>query len=171
MHTERILPMPPERILLEVLRNLMIRKIDQQWQDHLLSIDHLRAEIQLRSVGQKDPLLEFKHEAFHLFESFSKKVKLEIARDLFKFEIVQPQRSRVEETSSQLQMDTHRSFLPEQEEILETKEESTETTSEEPSKPSPIVSAAPKIERNAACPCGSGKKYKKCCGALVSEKI
>lgn len=75
-------------IVQEVLRNLMIRKIDQLWIEHLLSIDHLRTDVHMRTVGQKDPLLEFKHESFSLFEAFSHRLRLEIARDLFRFEIL-----------------------------------------------------------------------------------
>ncbi len=75
----------PNSILNEVLRNIFIRRIDKYWQEHLLHIDHLRTEVHLRTVGQKDPLLEFKHEAFALFDSFSMKIKSEIALALFKF--------------------------------------------------------------------------------------
>jgi preprotein translocase subunit SecA len=81
----------PERlhnILQEVLRNLMTRRIDNLWQEHLLAIDHLRSDVHMRTVGQKDPLLEFKHESFNLFQAFSEKLKLEIMRDLFRFEMI-----------------------------------------------------------------------------------
>jgi preprotein translocase subunit SecA len=81
-------PMQPEEILKEVIRSLLIRNIDRLWQDHLLHIDHLRTEVHLRSVGQKDPLLEFKHEAFTLFDSLTLRIKQEIAHALFKFEMV-----------------------------------------------------------------------------------
>lgn len=80
----------PEEILREVIRNLLIRTIDNLWQEHLLQIDHLRAEVSLRAIGQKDPLTEFKHEAFSLFESLSFKMKLEIAHALFRFSMVIP---------------------------------------------------------------------------------
>lgn len=85
-------------ILQEVVRNLMIRKIDQSWQQHLLGIDHLRSDVHMRTVGQKDPLLEFKHESFAMFESFSLHLREEISRDLFRFEMMpRPQRERTEE--------------------------------------------------------------------------
>jgi preprotein translocase subunit SecA len=83
---------PPISILKEVVRSLLIRNIDKHWQEHLLNIDHLRTEVHLRVVGQKDPLLEFKHEAFALFDAFSLKIKTEIAHALFKFEMIAPQR-------------------------------------------------------------------------------
>lgn len=75
-------------VLQEVIRNLMVRKIDQLWQEHLLSIDHLRSDVHMRTVGQKDPLLEFKHESFSLFEAFSLRLRQEITRDLFRFEMM-----------------------------------------------------------------------------------
>lgn len=77
-------------LLQEVIRSLMIRKIDARWIEHLLAIDHLRSDVHMRTVGQKDPLLEFKQEAFELFRSFSERVREEIARDLFRFEMVHP---------------------------------------------------------------------------------
>jgi preprotein translocase subunit SecA len=83
-------PMSPEMILCEVIRSLLVRNIDRIWQEHLLNIDHLRTEVNIRSVGQKDPLLEFKHEAFALFDSLSLRIKQEISHALFKFEMVLP---------------------------------------------------------------------------------
>ncbi len=77
-----------QNVIKEVIRNMMVRKIDQLWQGHLLSIDHLRSDIQMRTVGQKDPLLEFKHESFKLFEHFFNLLREEVSRDLFRFEMV-----------------------------------------------------------------------------------
>ncbi len=82
---------PALSIVQEVIRSLLIRNIDKHWQEHLLNIDHLRTEVHLRVIGQKDPLMEFKHEAFSLFDSFSLKIKIEIAHALFKFEMVAPE--------------------------------------------------------------------------------
>jgi len=78
-------------VLKEVVCSLLLRNIDKLWQEHLLSIDHLRTEVNMRVVGQKDPLLEFKHEAFALFDSFSQDLKLQISHALFKFEMMPPQ--------------------------------------------------------------------------------
>ncbi|MBI2811763.1 MAG: preprotein translocase subunit SecA [Candidatus Melainabacteria bacterium] len=83
--------MTPDDVLQEVIRSLLIRNIDRLWQEHLMHIDHLRTEVHLRSVGQKDPLLEFKHEAFALFDSLTLRMKQEIAHALFKFEMVVPE--------------------------------------------------------------------------------
>lgn len=88
-------------ILLEVLKNLMLRKVDKLWQEHLLLIDYLRSDIQMRTVGQKDPLLEFKHESFSLFEAFFDQLKKEISHDLFRFEMVPPKEKLEEGTIPQ----------------------------------------------------------------------
>ncbi len=84
-------PLKASNIIQEVIRNLMVRKIDQLWQEHLLHIDHLRSDIHMRTVGQKDPLLEFKHESFALFEVFFDRLRQEITHDLFRFDVVPQQ--------------------------------------------------------------------------------
>lgn len=83
-------PSRTEALLQEVVRSLLVRKIDQRWQEHLLSIDHLRSDVHMRTVGQKDPLLEFKHESFTLFETFSKDIRLDTVKDLLQFELALP---------------------------------------------------------------------------------
>ncbi|MFI5334715.1 MAG: preprotein translocase subunit SecA, partial [Chlamydiales bacterium] len=104
--------MSPDEILKEVVRNILIRNIDQFWQEHLLHIDHLRTEVSLRAIGQKDPLTEFKHEAFSLFESLSFKIKLEIAHALFKFSMVIPTASPDQESRGpKLRRAPHRTDL------------------------------------------------------------
>jgi preprotein translocase subunit SecA len=80
----------PQQILTEVVRSILMRTIDRLWQAHLLDIDHLRTEVHLRAVGQRDPLLEFKHEAFKLFDTLILKMKTEIAHALFKFQMLLP---------------------------------------------------------------------------------
>ena len=106
-------------VLREVVRNLMIRKVDQLWQEHLLAIDHLRSDVHMRTVGQKDPLLEFKHESFALFEAFSLRLRQEISRDLFRFEMMpQSQQQKLQQTLVQLQNKSAQkpNLLPVQEE-------------------------------------------------------
>ncbi len=114
------------KVLNDIIRSLLIRNIDKHWQEHLLHIDHLRTEVNLRSAGgQKDPLLEFKHEAFALFDSFSVKLKTEIAHALFKFELRPPQRAPLPEipkkTTQPFKVDL--SLLPD-ESFIEEEEES-----------------------------------------------
>lgn len=160
---ERILEIRPDAdkvdtVLAEVLRNIMLRRIDQLWQEHLLNIDHLRSDVHLRAVGQKDPLMEFKHEAFSLFEEFSQRLRLMASQDLFRFEMVPPKEQAEPSTPSLADLELHRdqSFTDEIEEQPE------QASAKE--KGQTLVSDKNRVERNDPCPCGSGKKYKKCCG-------
>ena len=164
------------KLLNEVINNLMLRKIDQLWQEHLLSIDHVRSDVHLRVIGQKDPLLEFKHEAFLLFDSFSNELKLEISKDLFRFEMISPKRrEEIENTISKLQMHKNKSFVPQP--GREISPPPMNKSQNIPSSPDTIdtndttKTISPhneiKVGRNDLCPCGSGKKYKKCCGSGI----
>ncbi len=93
------------------VRSLMTRKIDQLWQEHLLQMDHLRADVSLRSVGQRDPLTEFKHEAFALFDELSRYLRVEMARALFRFEIISPQQSLQHLLNAGLKMESNRLLM------------------------------------------------------------
>lgn len=155
------------------VRNLMIRRLDHMWQEHLLHMDHLRSDVSLRAVGQRDPLLEFKQEAFKLFDELSRQMRVEMARALFRYEILGPQQNLQQFMNSQgLRLETHRSLMPD----MTPKPESAQNSSTEDvemdeapeeEKNEPIVTG-PKVGRNDVCPCGSGKKYKKCCFAEVT---
>lgn len=166
------------------VRNLILRRGDQLWQEHLLRMDHLRADVNLRAVGQRDPLMEFKHEAFALFDELSRNMRIEMGRSIFRFEIIAPQQSLQELLHAGLRMETNRSLFadlqvpppsagassfsgyPEQESL----EESEETEEQDQDKNEPFQ-AGPKIGRNDLCPCGSGKKYKKCCAAGSASAV
>lgn len=140
------------------IRGVMIHKVDQLWQEHLLTMDYLRAEVNLRAVAQKDPLIEFKHEAFKLFHDLSRHLYIEAARNLFKFEITGLHPSLFQELLDQIHLETSRMIFDEGPLDINQEEEP-------PPRPTSIpVSALPKIGRNDNCPCNSGKKYKKCCG-------
>ena len=94
----------PRIALAELIRSILIQCIDKNWQKHLLAIDHLRTEISMRTDAQKDPLVEFKHEAFALFDQFSKSVKKEISHFLFTVSIVIPDDPEIRKAMSQLQL-------------------------------------------------------------------
>lgn len=160
----------------EAVRHLMIRKCDQLWQEHLLTMDHLRSDVNLRTVGQRDPLTEFKHEAFRHFDEFGYNLRTEIAQALFRFEVITQPHPSIQQLLRGLQLETNRSFLKDleappapnnhnREQIPSSEaEESPESIPQREEKLEP-VSVLPKTGRNDLCPCGSGKKYKKCCGA------
>ncbi|MGM0439793.1 MAG: preprotein translocase subunit SecA [Chlamydiota bacterium] len=151
----------PRDYAAEAIRNLMIRKIDQLWQEHLLAMDDLRSEVHLHTIAQKDPLTEFKHESFHLFNEFSNSLRSNIAQNLFKFHIVPHYEGYLDQVLSNLHLETNRSFS---QELDQPQEEATKTTVDnQQTKLQPLM-AEEKVRRNDPCPCGSGLKYKKCCG-------
>lgn len=142
----------------EAVRNLIIRNCDKLWQEHLLTMDHLRSEVNLRTVGQRDPLMEFKHEAFALFDEFSRTLREEIAHALFAFEIVVREQYSLQQLLSKLQLETNRSFSAEMDDMPVSIEDRAAPSAE-----------GVKAPRNEFCPCGSGRKYKKCCGRLKDD--
>lgn len=171
------------------VRHLMIRRVDHLWQEHLLSMDHLRTDVNLRSVAQRDPLMEFKHEAFALFHEFTHRLQTGIAENLFKFEIIirQPVLP-IDEVMDQIHLETGRSFANELENqkpqppipnISQKQQkpvngfeqlgiQTSQLDKPDETRLQPII-ALQRIGRNDPCPCGSGKKYKKCCGVNEEE--
>ena len=153
------------------VRSLMLRKTDQLWQEHLLRMDHLRSDVTLRAVGQRDPLTEFKHEAFALFDELSRNLRTEIGRAIFRFEIIAPQQQTLQQflMNSGLRMERNRSLFDDlqlQQQPNSAQTELAELAGEESDDEDDQEGAAgssARIRRNELCPCGSGKKYKKCC--------
>ncbi len=135
-------------------RHEMLIVIDQQWKDHLLSIDHLKEGIGLRGYGQRDPLTEYKKEAFELFQDMAARVKAAVVERLFKVQLVR-------DTSMELPTITAWSDTQESRGSLspETSRRGVPTTP----RPAPRTASGEKVGRNDPCPCGSGKKYKRCC--------
>jgi preprotein translocase subunit SecA len=137
--------LPPD-MMREYERLVMLQVIDAQWKDHLLSMDHLKEGIGLRAYGQRDPLVEYKREGFELFSAMMDRMEEEIVRYLFLLEpAIQQEEKKVERRER-----SYSYSAPEKEE----------------KKPAQtVVRKEKKVGRNDPCPCGSGKKYKKCCGA------
>ncbi|MBU4380400.1 MAG: SEC-C domain-containing protein, partial [Proteobacteria bacterium] len=131
----------------EVLRYFLLDSLDRNWKEHLLNMDHLRDGIGLRGYGQKDPKQEYKREGFALFEELIYTLK-ETAMRAFSHLRIQAEVKDEE-------------FQHEQTDQLEY----TDSGSAGDKKKEPVKRAEPKISRNAVCPCGSGRKYKKCCGS------
>ena len=96
------------------VRDIIIRRMDKRWQEHLLIMDHLRSDVNLRTVGQRDPLMEFKHEAFKLFDELSQSLRGEVAQSLFRFQMILPERHTLDQLLTSLNMEQSRSFLPEE---------------------------------------------------------
>jgi len=135
-------------------RAITLNAVDTAWKDHLLALDHLKEGIGLRGYGQRDPLNEYKRESFELFQAMKERVEDDVIQKLFRFEPV---------TEEQLAEQRRRREAVQAPRI----ELSAPPKVEGPSRPQPTVNKDLKIGRNDPCPCGSGKKYKKCHGAAV----
>ncbi len=125
-------------------RVVMLQVIDTQWKDHLLSMDHLKEGIGLRGYGQRDPLTEYKREAFDLFQEMVERIKTQVVEWLFKVQLV-------------------REAAPERRNPWAEAVESHGEVPQAAPRSSPRIASGQKVGRNDPCPCGSGKKYKKCC--------
>ncbi|MDB6081905.1 MAG: secA, partial [Chlamydiia bacterium] len=145
------------------IQSIMVRTIDHHWQEHLLAMDHLRSDVHLRAVGQKDPLMEFKHEAFNLFDRFTQHIRVQTAHALFKFEIVPSPRPEMQDMLDSLHLETDRSLVSDLEEEEEEEDTTEPNGNTEVTLPVQPIHVPPKVNRNDPCPCGSSKKYKKCC--------
>lgn len=132
-------------------RMVLLQMVDTLWKDHLLQMDHLKEGIGLRGYGQKNPLNEYKREGFNLFSAMIEAVKLQTVTTLMRVQIVQDEDLERIEEERRLQREKE---LEEAKQALKPKADSAK----------PQQRKEEKVGRNAPCPCGSGKKYKKCCG-------
>ena len=181
-----------QQVLPFMERGVFLDAIDRQWQDYLRAMDDLRHGVNLRAYGQRDPLIEYKREAFHMFEQLMTTIKSEVASGEFRAATVRNVRRMLAAAQTNAEdFDTPNS---------ESEGRPVEEPAPAPAKPSgpvtakdafaalmgvspdrvrtsgpagmpppgmpgaPARSAAPSVGRNDPCPCGSGKKYKKCCG-------
>jgi preprotein translocase subunit SecA len=138
-------------------RIIMLNIIDAQWKDHLLSLDHLKQGIGLVGYGQKDPLVEYKKQSFDLFQEMLDRIDTTTIRSLFNLQVVAEQPP---ETLRQRRMARRPASL-----TFTGPNQGAAPAGEEDGKVKTVVRDQPKVGRNEPCPCGSGKKYKKCHGA------
>ncbi|NIQ95078.1 MAG: preprotein translocase subunit SecA [Desulfuromonadales bacterium] len=133
-------------VMEQMMTFLLLQSIDSQWKDHLLSIDHLKEGIGLRGYGQRNPKEEYKREAYGLFMEMMGRIREEVVQKLFRVQLAREEDvERLEEERRRKQVILNRAG------------------GEEDSK-KPVTRDQEKVGRNDPCPCGSGKKYKKCCG-------
>ncbi len=125
-------------------RFVMLQTVDNLWKDHLLSMDHLKEGIGLRGYAQQNPLTVYKKEGFELFQDMIQRIKEETLGILYRIQIAESRK-----------IDDYR--RPKQQQLAF-------SGGGEPEKKKPAKRSTEKVGRNAPCPCGSGKKYKKCCG-------
>ena len=138
-------------------RIIMLNIIDAQWKDHLLSLDHLKQGIGLVGYGQKDPLVEYKKQSFDLFQEMLDRIDTATIRSLFNLQIVS------EEPPEALRARRG----PRRPLTFTGPNQGAAPAGEEDGKIKTVVRDQPKVGRNEPCPCGSGKKYKKCHGINV----
>jgi preprotein translocase subunit SecA len=138
-------------------RYVMLNIVDAQWKDHLLALDHLKEGIGLRGYGQKDPLVEYKREAFPLFDDMLARIDTETIRYLFNLQL--------QTTAPVEQQLLERRRRQRRGRVAFTKANETAFAGGEEEQARPVRHQGPRIGRNDPCPCGSGKKYKRCCGA------
>ena len=129
-----------ENRMRDLERYIMLRVIDQKWMDHIDDMDQMKQGIGLHSIGQKDPLIEYKYTSFDMFEELNLNIQIETVRALMHVRVVQ---KPIEIKEEERQMFTNKD----------------DSVAKEP-----IKNSEPKVGRNDPCPCGSGKKYKNCCG-------
>tara|TARA_E500000075_G_C6834211_1_gene241825 strand:- start:135 stop:716 length:582 start_codon:yes stop_codon:yes gene_type:complete len=150
----------------QIETQVMLQVLDGLWKEHLQTMDQLRQGIHLRAYANKNPKQEYKREAFELFEALLERLKQEVVRILSHLQIKRQdeaelmERQRREEAARQ-----KLAFQHAEASVLSEGEPSAEAQSAEATQ-QPVVRDAPKVGRNDPCPCGSGKKYKQCHGAL-----
>jgi preprotein translocase subunit SecA len=123
---------------------VMLQTIDNLWKDHLLSMDHLKEGIGLRGYAQQNPLLIYKKEGFEMFQNLMERIEEETLAILFRIQIAAPERLEVLQRPREQRL--------------------TFSGGGEPARQAPAQRRPDKVGRNSPCPCGSGKKFKKCCG-------
>ncbi|MBK5245532.1 MAG: SEC-C domain-containing protein, partial [Eubacteriaceae bacterium] len=145
----KILEEKKERLGLEQLQNIeaiiLLRSVDSAWMEHIDNMDQLKQGIGLRAYGQNDPVKEYTKEGFALFDDMILRIQEDTVKYLFNLNIQVVPSEEAKEKVDFSQMKTNEN------EIV--------------GKPAGPASAQNKVGRNDPCPCGSGKKYKKCCGA------
>ena len=134
-----------KEIMHQLEKIVVLNVIDNRWRDHLLEMDYLKEGIGLRSYGQHDPLVEYKHESYHLFKDMIEEVKNDTIKLLYNARIYTGEEQEKQHEKQYKNVSTSGPG-----EVSSAKKE-------------PIINSE-KIGRNDLCPCGSGKKYKKCCG-------
>ena len=154
-------------IMLEIEKQVMLQVLDNAWKEHLAAMDHLRQGINLRSYAQKNPKQEYKREAFDFFQNLLFSVKRETIHLMARVEPIT--REQMEEMENQRREELARQKMQLRHDELSSLGQPNDAAQSSPSAQGPraqVVREGRKVGRNDPCPCGSGKKYKSCHGAL-----
>jgi preprotein translocase subunit SecA len=149
----------------QIVRYLMLQNLDTLWKEHLLQMDHLKEGIGLRGYGHKDPLSEYKKEGFGLFQQMIYQFSVDMVERIMRVQVKFDDGEQVSTESLAARGGTvkmgHSEFSP----FSKSGPMSAGNQPARPQKQQTVVNEGPKVGRNDPCPCGSGKKYKKCCGS------
>ncbi len=161
--------MIPEEIMLQLEKMIMLQSIDEKWMDHLRELDNLREGIHFRSYAQKDPLVEYKQEAFQMFSEMIDDIDRTVLWGLFHARVDSPERTERKQPRREVAMhrtvDAYAAAPAPQEAQAKASAPGGAIGPAGPRRNvQPRQREEPKVGRNDPCPCGSGKKYKKCCG-------
>ena len=145
-----------------VEKQVMLQLLDQRWKEHLASMDQLRQGIHLRAYAQKQPKQEFKRESFELFQSLLYNIKYDVIRTLSRMQLENPEELAAAERKRRAEAEQQMQFQHAQ--VNELGASEPDSAEQQPARAAPFVRDDRKVGRNEPCPCGSGKKYKQCCG-------
>jgi len=154
-----------EDLMRAVERDLLLRVVDHAWKEHLLALDHLKEGIGLRGYGQRDPLQEYKRESFELFQAMKERVEDTVIRNLFRVEPVSQEQMIEQRRDRERRAAAAARMVRSGAAAGAAGGGPARLTPNRPGPPPQVVRKSEKVGRNEPCPCGSGKKYKKCCGA------
>ncbi|MGO2133136.1 MAG: preprotein translocase subunit SecA [Halomonas sp.] len=147
-------------------KQVMLQVLDTRWKEHLQSMDHLRRGIHLRGYAQKNPKQEYKRESFALFQTLLVNIKDDIIRILSHVKVRAPEEVDALERERKEELERERATATNLHDEAPTGVEPQEALAAPGADGRPLRREGPKVGRNDACPCGSGKKYKQCCGKL-----
>ncbi len=136
-------------------RHILLQTVDHSWKDHLLALDHLKEGIGLRGYGQRDPKQEYKRESFDLFQAMKERIEDTAIKTIFRAEPLSEE--QIAEQRGRRRATTRSNY-----------QFSAPPKAASPPRPKTVVRATEKVGRNEPCPCGSGKKYKKCCARAAA---
>ena len=147
------------------IRYQYVQDIDRKWLDHLEVLEGLREAVHLRSYGSKNPLTEYKIDGFNIFYDMLDKIRLDIASRVFKVKVQSGEEANQRRVGSQRQMNAqHNTFGAFDGNSAMARAASSPMAAKSRGENVTVVRTSPKVGRNDPCPCGSGKKYKQCCG-------
>jgi len=146
-------------------KTVMLQTLDNYWKEHLATMDHLRHSIYLMGYAQKDPKQEYKREAFILFSNLLDTIKYNVIQILSVVQVQDAEDVEAAEAERRRQAEAQSKYYQHADPNAANNENESDTEENSP-KMNPIRRQGPKIGRNDPCPCGSGKKYKQCCGKL-----